>query len=188
MEEEIWKPIKDFEKLYEVSNKGKVRSLSREVIVKNKYGAVSTRMTKSKVLKPQKRCEYYIVWLCKDGNPKQYCIHRLVGQAFLDNPNNYNCINHKDENKLNNDVNNLEYCTIKYNCNYGARNKTISIKNSNPRNNFRKVAQYDKNGNFIREYKNIYEAYKETNKNMTHIKACCNGKRRMAGNYIWQYV
>ncbi len=133
MEKEIWKPIKDYENLYEVSNNGKVRSLNREVVVKNKYGAVSTRMTKSKELKPQKRGEYYIVWLCKGGKPKQYCIHRLVGETFIENPNNLRDINHKDENKLNNKVNNLEWCTHKYNMNYGNRNKIISIKASKPR-------------------------------------------------------
>lgn len=133
MEEEIWKPIKDYEKLYEVSNNGKIRSLGREVIVKNKYGATSTRMTKSKELKPQKRGEYYIVWLCKDGKPKQYYIHRLVGETFIENSNNLRDINHKDENKLNNNVNNLEWCTHKYNMNYGNRNKIISIKASKPR-------------------------------------------------------
>lgn len=186
--EEIWKPIKNYENIYEVSNTGKIRSLSREVIVKNKYGAVSTRMTKPKELKPQKRGEYYIVWLCKNGKPKQYCIHSLVSSTFLDNPYNYNCVNHKDENKLNNNADNLEYCTRKYNCNYGNRNKIISIKNSSPRKNFKRVSQYDKKNNFIKEYDNIYEAYKETHKNMTHIKLCCDGKRKMAGNYIWKYV
>lgn len=133
MEKEIWKPIKDYENLYEVSNNGKVRSLIREVVVKNKYGAVSTRMTKPKELKPQKRGEYYIVWLCKNGKPKQYYIHRLVGETFIANPNNLRDINHKDENKLNNNVNNLEWCTHKYNMNYGNRNKIISIKASKPR-------------------------------------------------------
>lgn len=133
MEKEIWKPIKDYENLYEVSNNGKVRSLIREVVVKNKYGAVSTRMTKPKELKPQKRGEYYIVWLCKNGKPKQYYIHRLVGETFIANSNNLRDINHKDENKLNNNVNNLEWCTHKYNMNYGNRNKIISIKASKPR-------------------------------------------------------
>lgn len=130
---EEWKPIKDYETLYEVSNTGKVRSLSRKVIVKNKYGAISTRMTKAKELKPQMRGEYYMVWLCKNGKSKQYNIHRLVGETFLKNPNNLRDINHKDENKLNNNVSNLEFCTHKYNMNYGNRNKIISIKASKPR-------------------------------------------------------
>lgn len=130
---EEWKSIKGYETLYEVSNTGKVRSLSRKVIVKNKYGAVSTRMTKAKELKPQMRGQYYMVWLCKNGNSKQYYIHRLVAETFLNNFDDLRDINHKDENKLNNNVSNLEFCTHKYNMNYGNRNKIISIKASKPR-------------------------------------------------------
>lgn len=185
---EEWEPIKDYEGIYVISNTGKIKSLSRRVFVTNKYNAKSTRMTKEKELKPQIRGNYYIVWLCKNGIKKQYCVHRLVAQTFLKKSKNYKYINHKDENKLNNNVNNLEFCNQKYNCNYGNRNIIISIKNSKPRKNFNKVAQYDINYNLIKEFNNIYEAYKETNKNMTHIKDCCNGKRKMAGNYIWKYI
>lgn len=133
MNKEEWKPIKDYEDLYEVSNTGKVRSLSRKVIVKNKYGAISTRPTIAKELKPQLRGSYYMVWLCKNGKPKQYYIHRLVAETFLNNIDNLRDINHKDENKLNNNVSNLEFCTHKYNMNYGNRNKIISMKASKPR-------------------------------------------------------
>lgn len=166
---EMWKPIKDYELLYEVSNTGKVRS-------------------KTKELKQALVGRYYVVSLSKNGKYKQYYVHRLVAQQFLNNPNNYLQVNHKDENTYNNNYNNLEWCNGKYNCNYGKRNKIISKKNSSPRFNFKKVAQYDKEHNLIKEYKNIYEAYKETHKNMTEIKDCCEGKRKYAGTFIWKYV
>ena len=132
---DIWKPIKDYELLYEVSNTGKVRS-------------------KTKELKQALVGKYYVVSLSKNGKYKQYYVHRLVAQQFLNNPNNYLQVNHKDENTYNNNYNNLEWCDGKYNCNYGKRNKIISKKNSSPRFNFKKVAQYDKEHNLIKEYKN----------------------------------
>ena len=162
-------PIKDYELLYEVSNTGKVRS-------------------KTKELKQALVGKYYVVSLSKNGKYKQYYVHRLVAQQFLNNPNNYLQVNHKDENTYNNNYNNLEWCDGKYNCNYGKRNKIISKKNSSPRFNFKKVAQYDKEHNLIKEYKNIYDAYKETHKNMTEIKDCCEGKRKYAGTFIWKYL
>ena len=166
---DIWKPIKDYELLYEVSNTGKVRS-------------------KTKELKQALVGKYYVVSLSKNGKYKQYYVHRLVAQQFLNNPNNYLQVNHKDENTYNNNYNNLEWCDGKYNCNYGKRNKIISKKNSSPRFNFKKLAQYDKEHNLIKEYKNIYEAYKETHKNMTEIKDCCERKRKYAGTFIWKYI
>ena len=169
MSEAIWKPIKEYELLYEISNTGKVRS-------------------KIKELKQLLVGKYYVVSLCKNGKSKQYYVHRLVAQHFLDNLDNLPQVNHKDENTYNNNVNNLEWCNGKYNCNYGKRNSIISNKNSSPRFNFKKVAQYDKQNNLIKQYDNIYEAYKETHKNMTEIKDCCEGKRKWAGTFIWKYI
>jgi len=186
---EVWRPVEDYEGLYEISNYGNVKSLSRKVFVTNKYNAKSTRKIKSKILIKQYIGTYYVVSLCKNGKYKQHYIHRLVATSFLENKNNYNYINHKDENKLNNFVDNLEWCTQKYNCNYGNRNKIVSEKKKNkPIKNFKRVGQFDFDNNLIKEYKNIFEAYKETNKNMTDIKKCCEGKRKKAGNYIWKYI
>lgn len=104
MNKEEWKPIKDYENLYEASNTGKIRSLSRKVIVKNKYGAISTRMTKPKELKPQNKGQYSMIWLCKNGKCKQYTIHKIIAETFIKNPNNFSQVNHKNENRYDNRV------------------------------------------------------------------------------------
>ena len=101
--QEVWKDIKGYEGLYQISNTGKVKGLKR-----------------NKVLKPiLQRSGYYYV----DLQRKRRLVHRLVAEAFIDNPDNLPEVNHKDENKLNNSVENLEWCDSKYNANYGTRNK-----------------------------------------------------------------
>lgn len=105
---EIYKNINGFEGLYQVSNKGNVKSL-----VNNKGVA------REKVLKPVIGNGYKRVRLFKDKTSKLYAVHRLVANAFLPNPHNYPCVNHKDECRTNNNVENLEWCTYKYNSNYG---------------------------------------------------------------------
>lgn len=122
---EIWKDIKDYEGLYQVSNLGRVKS-------------------KRKILKAI-NSEYLKVGLSKNGVQKTLTIHRLVAQAFIDNPNDYNFVNHKDENKHNNNLNNLEWCNNLYNVNYGKRNEKISKSQSKY-----KIIQKDKNNNIIK--------------------------------------
>ena len=185
---EIWKPVKNYEGLYEISSLGNIRSIDRLISRKMNDGSIRKIMLKGKQLKKCFMGTYYAVTLCKNGKSKQCLIHRLVGMAFIENPNGLECINHKDENKLNNSVENLEWCDRMYNCNYGIRNSTISKKNRRPRVNFKKVAQYSKSGEFIKEYDNPITAYRETNINGTQIKYCCEGKRKQAGNYKWKYV
>lgn len=115
---EAWKDIKGYEGLYQISNIGRVKSLSRIDSRGNKRN--------EKILKISKNNSgYYFVGLCKNGKVKQYLIHRLVAEAFVRNPYNYSEVNHKDEDKQNNIADNLEWCTHEYNCKYGTRNKRV---------------------------------------------------------------
>ena len=170
---EIWKDIKGFEGLYQISNYGRVKSL--QMYAGGKY------IRRNKILMPCNNGNgYYIVYLMKDRKRNVKYIHRLVAQAFIENPNNYSCINHKDENKTNNNVNNLEWCTYKYNNNYGNHNLKISktrLKKS--------VVQYDMNMNIIKIWDGINIAMKETK--CRHIVECCKGKIKSSGGYIWRY-
>ena len=110
--EEIFLEIKDFE-CYLVSNLGRVKKIFK---------------TKEKILKPKIRGKYLAVNLTFEGNKKTKSIHRLVAETFLENINNYSCVNHKDENKTNNFLENLEWCTHKENLNYGNCKNKISEK------------------------------------------------------------
>ena len=111
-EQEIWKDIKGYEGLYQVSNMGRIKSLKRKVKNKNGY-----RIANEKIIKPvlTDTCKYYAVGLHKNKKRKTLLVHRLVAINFIPNPNNYTEVNHKDENKQNNNVNNLEWCNHKYN-------------------------------------------------------------------------
>lgn len=123
--QEIWKDIRDYEGLYQISNNGNVKSLGRWVNYKNK----GKKWQEGKILKPLvKKGGYLHVGLWKNGKVKFFIVHRLVAQAFIPNPNNLPQVNHKDENKENNVVKNLEYCDAKYNSNYGTRNKRVAEK------------------------------------------------------------
>ena len=104
----MWKTIKGYEGLYEISDKGEVRSFDRIL----PCGHNSSHIRKGKILTPCGNGKGYLqIYLIKDGKAKKYYIHRLVAEAFIDNPNNYPIINHKDENRSNNEVSNLEWCT-----------------------------------------------------------------------------
>ena len=165
MKKEYWKPVVGYEGLYEVSNWGRVKSL--------KFG-------KEKILKPIIRHGYYFVGLSKNGIVKSYSVHRLVAQVFIPNPNNLPCVNHKDENKQNNVVSNLEWCTHEYNNSYGTRSKRVAEKQSKP------VLQYDLEGNLIKEWVSINECGRN-GFNQGGICKCCNGKQKIYKGFIWKY-
>lgn len=115
----VRKPIKDYEGYYEVDQFGRVFSVERTVTV-NDNGRVYEKPVKSKQIKQQLHSEgYKIVSLTRGGKTKTHYVHRLVAEAFIDNPNNYPTVNHKDEDKTNNFVDNLEWCTYEYNVTYG---------------------------------------------------------------------
>ena len=173
---ELWKDIKSFEGLYQVSTWARVRSLDRWVVYKNGV----KRFFKGKILKIfYYSSGYYMVELNKKCK-KKYLLHRLVAEAFIPNPDNLPCVNHKDEDKTNNYPYNLEYCTHKYNNNYGTRMKRISKKLS------KKVYQYDLNGNFIKSWSSTVELEKE-GFNSSHISSCCLKKSKTHKGYIWSY-
>lgn len=164
--EEIWKDIKDYEGLYEVSNLGRVRSLNY-----NKTGEI-------RLLKVQKHSDGYLqVGLRKDGKQKLYTVHRLVCEAFIPNPDGLPCVNHIDEDKTNNHVWNLEWCTVKYNTNYGTGIERRS----------KRVYQYTLDGSFIRSYYTTREAARQTGIHHTRISAVALGKQNSAGGYIWSF-
>lgn len=179
LKNEVWKSIKNYENLYDVSNYGRVK---RKIFIN-----YVTKINKEKILKcVETTGNYLLVGLYKNGKGKTRLVHRLVGETFLNNKNNYKEINHKDENKHNNRIDNLEWCSKKYNLNYGTRNKRISKNNLNkPKSKFEKVLQYDLQGNFIKKYDNLCVAEKEIK--IRHIRECCDGKRKTAGGYIFKY-
>ena len=165
--EEIWKDIVDYEGLYQISNQGRVKSL--------KYG-------KERIMKPGNNGDGYLfVWLWKNGERKKYKIHRLVAQAFLHNPNNLPQVNHKDEDKTNNKVDNLEWCSSKYNINYGTRNQRCVDKISKP------VLKYSKNGELIKEWKSLADVERNLGYFKTNISNCCTGRYNSAYGFIWKY-
>lgn len=160
---EIWKDIPNYERLYQVSNLGRIKSLY---------------YSKEKILTPKiDKDGYLLINLYKNHKCQTFKIHRIVAQVFLNNSNNLPQINHKDENKQNNCVDNLEWCTHIYNQNYGNKNNWCS----------KKVNQYDLNGNYIKTYSSLNKASKELNIS-NNIYLCCNGKVKTCGGYIWKYV
>ena len=161
---EIWKDIPNFEGLYQVSNFGKIKSI---------------RNNKEKLIKILTSGNYNHVMLYKNNIQKNFTIHKLVASVFIDNPNNYEEINHKDENTRNNRVDNLEWCDHNYNINYGSRTKKAKDKLSI------KINQYDLNGNYIKTWNCMNDAIRFY-KNV-HICDVCRGKRKIASGYKWSY-
>ena len=124
---EIWKDIVGYEGLYQVSNKGNVKRIEHEDF-KCRQGY---RVFKERMLKPFKNFRGYMkVGLHKGNKKKDVFVHRLVAEAFIENPCNYPQVNHKDEDKTNNCVANLEWCTNLYNTNYGEKHKQKLSENA----------------------------------------------------------
>ena len=124
---ELWKDIEGYEGLYQVSSLGAIRSLDRYRNRPSKSGNMYIQRYKGKVLKQTLNDGYFTIYLHKDGVNKFYSVHRLVAKAFIPNPNNLPQVNHKDENKQNNCVENLEWCTAKYNVNYGTAIERLKL-------------------------------------------------------------
>ena len=166
---EIWKDIKGFEGLYQVSNLGRVKSLER-------IDALGHRL-KEKILKPQLVRRYYRVCLCKQSIKKTYRVHRLVWEAFNGQIPEGLQVNHINEVKTDNKLENLNLMTCKENTNYGTRNERIS----------KPVLQFDLNDNFIKEYPSLTQVERELGFGQGNICNCCKGRCKTAYGYIWKY-
>lgn len=179
MSVEQWKPIINYEETYDVSIYGDIKSKARINYMGYHF---KERMLKHAV----DRNGYARVYLTKYGKTKSKLVHRLVAEAFIPNPDNLPEVNHKDENKLNNSVDNLEWCTHKYNSNYGTRVSKIIPKTIDKTR--KPVNQYDLNGNLIKTWYSMNEASGTLNITQQNISKCCKGQRQKAGGYVWKYA
>ena len=174
-----WKDVKGYEGLYMVSNKGEVKSLPRIVHIKSR-GTESETFRRGVLLKSDiNNSGREQVRLYREGRVQICLVHRLVAMAFIPNPLNLPQINHKDENPLNNRVDNLEWCTAQYNGSYGTR----------PSKFMHRVSQYTLQGEKVASYKSLEDAAKAVGCHYTQISHCCSeeGKEKTAKGFIWKY-
>lgn len=180
---EIWKDVVGYESYYQVSNLGRVKSLDR-VVLKN---GLSVSL-KGCILRPRVSGKGYLsVALQINGMRKNFMVHRLVATAFIENTDNLKEINHIDEIKSNNNAYNLEWCTHKYNSNYGSRGKRISEKLL-IKNEKRKKVEMIKDGIVIKTFESITDANNNFVKNGKSIYWCLSGKTKTAYGYFWKYL
>lgn len=130
---------------------------------------------------------YYVVNLKINGQYKTYNVHRLVALHYLNNPNSLPIVNHKDENKLNNKVENLEWCDYEYSVNYGTRGKRSGETMKNSKQRSKPILQYTKDLVFVREFPSSNEIQRELGYLQSNILKCCKGKYKQAYGYIWKY-
>lgn len=208
---EIWKDIEGCEGKYQVSNKGRIKSLQDRGVKREKILSLLKHNS-----------GYYSIGLMINGKCKHFLVHRLVAKAFIENPNNYNFVNHKDENKRNNDVENLEWCTKSYNAIYylerdearkieyanRLRDKKTNelsspyTKKNHVHTNTQGVVQKTYDGEVVAVYENSIDAYLKTGINFSHITRACklnesgipktrngsSGGKYVSHGFVWEYI
>ena len=197
IKEETFVDIKGYGGRYKIGDKGTVIGVSRSK--DNRYN------NKQWILKQyEDKNGYMYVTLQKDKKRKTIKVHRLVAEHFIENENNYPCVNHIDSNRKNNDVSNLEWVTHKQNMEHAVKNHrfdNMAKLNSkrmkgNKLNGYiyaneitkKKIIQCDLDDNFIKEYESISEASRQTGINIMSISCCANKKRKSGGGYLWHFV
>ena len=174
---EIWKDIPRYKGLYQASNKGRIRRLQRTIV---NHGTVTTK--KGAIIRQScSRKGYKRVRIYFNGNEREEFVHRLVAESFIPNPKKMHLVNHKDEIKDNNSLENLEWCDYAYNNTYGTRTKRSAEKQSI------KVIQYTLDGRIVAEYPSINEAARQAKISAGHICHVCKGLRPTAGGFVWAY-
>ena len=188
---EIWKDIKGYEGLYQISNLGNVKSLDRYII--NKNG--------DKQYFPEKNLiqgfsnNYLKVTLSKNNKQRTFRVHILVAKAFIPNPENKLEVNHIDGNKQNNKVDNLEWNTRSENELHAYKNglakpsdKQKQVVAKYAKENYsKKIIQYSLNGDFIKEWNSMHDVWRELGIRPSYICRCCKGLRNQTYGYIWKY-
>ena len=166
--QEIWKDVVGYEGTYQVSNKGRVKNILSK---------------KEKLLSTYANNRGYIgVHLYKNSKCKNFLVHRLVAQAFVENPLGLPQVNHKDEDKNNNCSENLEWCTNLYNRHYGTGIERMRKKKG------KAIQQFTLNGELVAEYPSIMDAERTLGFGHSSICACCKGKKKQYNGFIWKYV
>lgn len=194
MMEEIWKDIKGFEGRYQVSNMGRVKSLARlvhhraSIRTKSFDSMVSERIMKQHI----SNSGYLFITLRGKEHLIGTFVHRLVAESFIPNPNGLKEVNHKDEDKLNNHVDNLEWCTPSYNMRYGTM---AAIRQRGNIRNRKSVIQLTMDGVFIRQYESLKEMHSLTGINKESVSRMCRGLNNRngsallsAGGYKWKFA
>lgn len=182
---EKWKDIHGCEGLYQVSNYGRVKNLSR--IVDGKLNSI--RRIPEKILSPRYDSRHcYRVVLHKDGIRSEVKIHRLVAQAFIPNTENKPFINHIDGNPLNNHVDNLEWCTPSENTLHAIRLGLQKVRTGVSHPGIRPVIQYSLEGNEVKRFDFIRQAANETSISEYAIAQCLRGNNKTSGGFIWKYA
>ena len=175
MTEEVWRDVKGYEGLYQVSNMGRVKSLGR----KDRFG----RVIKERILEPAVTHNGYLrVGLHVDGKRKMLRVHRLVCEAFHENPDNKSEVNHVNEDKTDNRACNLEWSTRTENCNHGSRNERVAKVLSKP------IGQFSLDGKLIKVWQSACEARRQTGFDEGYVGAVARGKFKQAYGFIWKYI
>lgn len=170
--EEIWKDIPGYEGLYQVSNLGNVKSLNWR----------KTGNPRNLWLKPHRK-GYLQVELAKNGIKRLFLVHRLVAEVFVPNPFSLPQVNHKDEVKTNNAVENLEWCNASYNAIYSLKRSPSKRKRQG-----KKICQCSMDGELIKTWNDSRTIFLETGMSDWSISECCRGNRKTAYGYKWQYA
>ena len=179
MKNEEWRDVVGYEGRYQVSSMGRVKSLERKV----RHWRGGERIQKERILKPSNdRRGYLLVSLCDGEKRKTFSVHRLVCQAFHENPDNKPQVNHINEIKTDNRACNLEWCTCKQNVNHGTRTERSAKARSKP------VGQYTLDGELVKIWQSPCEAGKQIGLSDSHVSKAANGKLKTAYGFIWRYV
>lgn len=172
--EEIWKPIQGYEGRYEISTLGRIRSYAQSKTGKIRTGNINKHGYLTTVL------------YNKEKEKSEYLVHRLVAYAFINNPGNLPQVNHKDENKQNNCVDNLEWCTNDYNIHYGTALQRAAESNKCCQTTS-KAVYCIREDEITQEFDSIGEAERQTGISHCNIVAVLQGRRHFAGGYKWYY-